>query len=215
MAHEAGARCRGWCQGLLVPGERLCIPCFCRGCRCICPASLAMCSMPLHSPSLTRRRVLCSMPIFFSWSRSWISSGAQPSSRRSAALWSLSTVSALRLPQSCCCQAQAVHGLDDVGVLGSQGTDQMRGTEKLVQCCVLSSRLVDFIYTPANNHCLTDIVGCPQSREHGHGTAVVQAPVFSQQPRLPSPFGQFVYTFPLFRRVAHAKCERSLHCRAA
>ena len=34
--------------------------------------------------------------------------------------------------------------------------------------------------------------------------SAAQAPVFSRQPRLPSPFGQFVYTFPLFRRAAGA-----------
>ena len=55
-----------------------------------------------------------------------------------------------------------------------------------------------------------------------HCIHTMQAPVFSRQPRLPSPFGQFVYTFPLFRRVPGAPCRplqaqhpAGKHCAAA
>ncbi len=45
------------------------------------------------------------------------------------------------------------------------------------------------------------------SRNGVYSICARQAPVFSRQPRLPSPFGQFVYTFPLFRRVPGAPCR--------
>ncbi len=44
-------------------------------------------------------------------------------------------------------------------------------------------------------------------KSNSQSVRTMQAPVFSRQPRLPSPFGQFVYTFPLFRRVPGAPCR--------
>jgi hypothetical protein len=46
------------------------------------------------------------------------------------------------------------------------------------------------------------------------GQLITQAPVFSQQPRLPAILGQFVHTFNLFRQ-AEAICGRRLLCAAA